>query len=222
MSNTEEKEKPIEMDVDEEESDIEIEGEPCKSIYEVIKPLRDVVIGRWKLIHPLSSFVLWDANVYFVFIHFTWIDDVHTFESFYSKYTGIDQDGDDYVDNGSQDEDDDIPPTFETEEQKEETNKLALEEAKELEAARKERMELLAAEQKKLAEKVANQGAATLEDKFQYLVSQSDVFAHFLAGTSFPLRALSFSSSSCIVFNVIRFFLFNRICRSSCWQGQGR
>jgi SWI/SNF-related matrix-associated actin-dependent regulator of chromatin subfamily A member 5 len=121
MSNTEEKEKPIEMDVDEEESDIEIEG--------------------------------------------------------------IDQDGDYYVDNGSQDEDDEIPPTFETEEQKEETNKLALEEAKELEAARKERMELLAAEQKKLAEKVANQGAATLEDKFQYLVSQSDVFAHFLAGS---------------------------------------
>lgn len=54
MSNTEEKEKPIEMDVDEEESDIEIEGEPCKSIDEVIKPLIDVVIGRWKL----SSFVL--------------------------------------------------------------------------------------------------------------------------------------------------------------------
>jgi hypothetical protein len=78
-------------------------------------------------------------------------------------------------------------------------------------------MELLAAEQKKLAEKVANQGAATLEDKFQYLVSQSDVFAHFLAGTSFPFACFVILSSSCIVFNVIRFFLFNRICRSSSW-----
>lgn len=119
---------------------------------------------------------------------------------------GIDQDDDDYVDNGSQDDGDDIPPTFETEEQKEETNKLAMEEAKELEAARKERMELLAAEQKKLAEKVANQGAATLEDRFQYLVSQSDVFAHFLAG-----KSLLFSF---ILFHIIQIISMDIVCLS--------
>ena len=57
-------------------------------------------------------------------------------------------------------------------------------ETKELEAAKKERMELIAAERNKLAVELKgpNEGKATLEDKFQYLVGQSEVFAHFLAG----------------------------------------
>lgn len=64
---------------------------------------------------------------------------------------------------------------------------MAKKEAKDLEAAKKERMELIAAEQKALASAqgsdVMDQGKATLEEKFSYLMGQSEVFAHFLAGT---------------------------------------
>ncbi len=65
-----------------------------------------------------------------------------------------------------------------------EIDAMAKKEAKELQAAKKERMELIAAEQKALANSqgVPDQGKATLEEKFSYLVSQSEVFAHFLAG----------------------------------------
>ena len=70
----------------------------------------------------------------------------------------------------------------------------------ELEKARKERMDLMAAElkreqdeQKKAAEKKKGSGGKEGEgggevvpfDKFQYLVGQSEVFAHFLAGKLF-------------------------------------
>ena len=64
--------------------------------------------------------------------------------------------------------------------EEEEIDTLARNEAKELDAARKERLELIAAEQKKI--NVPNEGAASKEDKLNYLLSQSEVFAHFLAG----------------------------------------
>ena len=50
------------------------------------------------------------------------------------------------------------------------------EELRDIEAARKERMELLAAESKKI------QPPATKQEQLDYLMAQSDVFAHFLAG----------------------------------------
>jgi hypothetical protein len=69
-------------------------------------------------------------------------------------------------------------------ESEKEVSEIALKEQRELEAAKRERMELIAAEQKSLAAQhaVPNQKNATLQEKFQYLISQSDVFAHFLAG----------------------------------------
>jgi hypothetical protein len=48
-----------------------------------------------------------------------------------------------------------------------------------LEAARKERMDLLALESKKIPP------PASKKDRLDYLIAQSDVFAHFLAGTIF-------------------------------------
>ena len=54
------------------------------------------------------------------------------------------------------------------------------EEVHELEEARRERMELVAAEQKKLA---AQQQPATAAERLEYILAQSDVFAHFLAGS---------------------------------------
>lgn len=51
-----------------------------------------------------------------------------------------------------------------------------------MEEARKERMELIAAEQKKLAKVMPNKEKVTKEEKLRYLLSQSEVFAHFLAG----------------------------------------
>ncbi len=62
---------------------------------------------------------------------------------------------------------------------------LADEEAKDLEAARIERMELLAAEQTKLAGagKNNNNNASTPQERLEYLIAQSEAFAHFLAGS---------------------------------------
>jgi SWI/SNF-related matrix-associated actin-dependent regulator of chromatin subfamily A member 5 len=58
---------------------------------------------------------------------------------------------------------------------------LVNEDLKEQEEARRERLELIAAEQKALAE--AGTKTNTVEDRLGYLVSQSEVFAHFLAGS---------------------------------------
>jgi SWI/SNF-related matrix-associated actin-dependent regulator of chromatin subfamily A member 5 len=58
-------------------------------------------------------------------------------------------------------------------------DELAKAEAKELEAAQKERLELIAFEQNKMK----SQPAASAQDRLQYLLAQSDVFAHFLAGS---------------------------------------
>mmetsp|Transcript_9353 Transcript_9353/g.14138 ORF Transcript_9353/g.14138 Transcript_9353/m.14138 type:complete len:1141 (-) Transcript_9353:2507-5929(-) len=61
------------------------------------------------------------------------------------------------------------------------------EDLQELEAARKERMELMAEElkrEKELQEKEAAAATVDPNSKFQYLIGQSEVFAHFLAGAS--------------------------------------
>lgn len=63
----------------------------------------------------------------------------------------------------------------------EENEELAQEELKELEEVRKERQELIAAEQKQLASMIPPK--ATAEDRLRFLMAQSDVFAHFLAGS---------------------------------------
>ena len=108
------------------------------------------------------------------------------------KTQGIDQEGDEVNDNEDDDDIDmkdatadadadpdvDAGTTDETE-----IDDLAKQETAEMEEARKERMELIAAEQKKIANANPNQGAATKEEKLNYLLSQSEVFAHFLAGT---------------------------------------
>ena len=64
-----------------------------------------------------------------------------------------------------------------------ETDALATEDAKEMEEARKEQMELMAAERKK--EEDAATHATDIGDRFGYLLAQSEVFAHFLAGKNF-------------------------------------
>jgi hypothetical protein len=64
---------------------------------------------------------------------------------------------------------------------------LAKQEAAELDEARKEKLELIAAEQKKLSNVMPNQGTATKEEKLNYLLSQSEVFAHFLAGRAYDI-----------------------------------
>lgn len=108
----------------------------------------------------------------------------------FSTDTGIDQDDDDYVESASMDEDDEeedakvLEARKKEAEKEKEVDKMALKEQKELEAAKRERMELINAEQKAFAKDhhVPNEEKATLQDKFEYLVSQSEVFAHFLAG----------------------------------------
>lgn len=104
---------------------------------------------------------------------------------------GIDQADDESVEEtNSQNEEEDDPELdavaeeARAKEAEQGIDQLAKAETKELEAAKKERMELIAAEQNALAkaQKVPNQGKATLEEKFSYLVSQSEVFGHFLAG----------------------------------------
>jgi len=62
------------------------------------------------------------------------------------------------------------------------SDQLAHDDRDELDAARKERTELMAAERKKVAAP-SDGDKATMGDKLQYLLSQSDVFAHFLAGS---------------------------------------
>lgn len=67
-----------------------------------------------------------------------------------------------------------------TDKGEEDTDDLAVEEVKELEEARKERMELIASEQAKIS---SEHPQASTEDRLQYILAQSDVFAHFLAGS---------------------------------------
>jgi SWI/SNF-related matrix-associated actin-dependent regulator of chromatin subfamily A member 5 len=64
------------------------------------------------------------------------------------------------------------------------TEALQAEDAEELEAAKRERMELLAAEKRKAAGgHLEAAKALDPRDRFEFLIAQSDVFAHFLAGS---------------------------------------
>ena len=97
---------------------------------------------------------------------------------------GMDLEGDDGDANDSGDVDMEQEPTTTAEEADAEDNdKLAHEDQDELEAAHREQKELMLAEQKKAAEQHSNQSSASMAEKLQYLISQSDVFAHFLAGS---------------------------------------
>jgi hypothetical protein len=82
-------------------------------------------------------------------------------------------------------------------ENEEEISALDAEETHELEEARKERMELIQAERRKAEQTVhgADAQPASAQERLDYLLAQSDVFAHFLAG---KLRD-SFLSIVCIV-----------------------
>lgn len=80
------------------------------------------------------------------------------------------------------DEEEDTTTKITAYEEENEIDDLAKQEAEEIEEARKERMELIAAEQKKIMTSAPNKEQATQEDKLNYLLSQSEVFAHFLAG----------------------------------------
>jgi hypothetical protein len=60
-------------------------------------------------------------------------------------------------------------------------DKLATEDHDELEAAKREQLELMEAERKEVAAGY-DDTSATQEERLQYLLAQSEVFAHFLAG----------------------------------------
>jgi hypothetical protein len=65
-----------------------------------------------------------------------------------------------------------------------EAKALAAEEAAELEAARTDRLELMNADEQKQKQATNNkQPAADVQSRLDYLLHQSDVFAHFLAGS---------------------------------------
>ncbi len=96
---------------------------------------------------------------------------------------GMDLEGDDGDAEDSGDVDMEEEPTAAEEAETEDNDKLAHEDQDELEAAHREQKELMLAEQKKAAEQHSNQSSASMAEKLQYLISQSDVFAHFLAGS---------------------------------------
>lgn len=65
------------------------------------------------------------------------------------------------------------------------TEKQLLREKQDLEAARKERMALVASSHKEANETKKTSQQDDRDDRLAYLLSQSDVFAHFLAGKIF-------------------------------------
>jgi hypothetical protein len=69
-------------------------------------------------------------------------------------------------------------------ENEDEIKALETEETHELEEARKERMELIQAERRKAEQTVSGEKRvpASAQERLDYLLAQSDVFAHFLAG----------------------------------------
>ena len=82
------------------------------------------------------------------------------------------------------------------------------EELRDIEAARKERMELLAAESKKI------QPPATKQEQLDYLMAQSDVFAHFLAGT----RRVCFSISPVKTMTMSAYTSVYGTLNTLCWD----
>ena len=103
---------------------------------------------------------------------------------FTAAYTGIDEEG---IHDAEDDDDDDADMANVDESEsgsrgeKESVDEgLADEEAEELEEARRERVELMAAEREAIAQDEG--GGDEPDSKLQYLLAQSEVFAHFLAG----------------------------------------
>ena len=79
--------------------------------------------------------------------------------------------------------DNDDEPGQDDEASNEETaHKLEQAEHDEMEAAKREQMELMEAERQQVAAKFSG-SSTSKEDQLQYLLAQSEVFAHFLAGT---------------------------------------
>lgn len=101
-------------------------------------------------------------------------------------------------------EDDDSPAADEEtpEEDDKEIDALAMAEAKEMEEARREQMELMAAEQKRAT--AGKPPPATPQERLKYILAQSDVFAHFLAGKISHLCYLI-----CLTTILIYFFVEN-------------
>ena len=95
---------------------------------------------------------------------------------------GMDMDIEDDGDTAEADGDDDDSPAAEEapDEDDKEIDALAMTEAKEMEEARREQMELMAAEQKRAT--AGKPPPATPQERLEYILAQSDVFAHFLAG----------------------------------------
>jgi hypothetical protein len=102
---------------------------------------------------------------------------------------GLDEQGDDDDDGDNNDDDkasnaDEVvtaaAPADEEEEDDKTINKLETEDHDEMEAARKEQKELMAAESAKVDEDEAPDNS--VESQLQYLLAKSEVFAHFLAG----------------------------------------
>lgn len=71
----------------------------------------------------------------------------------------------------------------EQQEDEEQDQVLATQEARELEEARKERQELMAIEQQRVAQQYGSSKKASTQEKLEYLLAQSEVFGHFLAGS---------------------------------------
>ena len=99
---------------------------------------------------------------------------------------GMDLDGDEEAEEEAMDDNDDEEAAApeSAAENDAQVDKLEHEDHDELEEAKRERMELMAAEAKQIAapsDKIG--GKASVEEQLQYLLGQSEVFAHFLAGT---------------------------------------
>ena len=94
---------------------------------------------------------------------------------------GMDLDGDDEEMEETVDDDDSPDYADEAAAGNEEAiDKLATEDHDELEAAKRERMELMESERKQVI--APDSTSASASEQLQYLLAQSEVFAHFLAG----------------------------------------
>ena len=94
---------------------------------------------------------------------------------------GIEEEEEEEDEKQSNNDDNEVVDMAETKSAEENDEALAKEEAEEMEEARRERLELLEYERKKAAE---GDVPVDPQAKFEYLIQQSDVFAHFLAGES--------------------------------------
>jgi len=97
---------------------------------------------------------------------------------------GMEMDGDDEAYEDTTSQEDDYPPDAATDDNDVAGDDVAAEEVRMFEAAQKERAELMAAEKAALEEKISSDGSSDRkEHRLQYLLAQSEVFAHFLAGS---------------------------------------